>query len=257
MKVSIIVPVYNVEQYLERCLNSLINQTLKDIEIICVNDGSKDNSGKILEEYAQKDNRIIIINQENQGLSIARNNGMDIAKGKYIGFVDSDDWVDLDFFEKLYNSAEKNNAQMAVCSIIRLNEHRSKKYFTLQNDTVIEDFKEMCFILDIPQKCYVWNKIYLKEALDKHKIRFKEGVYYEDLYFVPITLEKLNKIVTVPDTKYYYWKNKNSIVFQKSEKHTKDYTEAKQFASELLRNHGLEVGEQKIKIRVTQREILR
>ncbi len=145
MKVSIIVPVYNVEKYLKRCLDSLISQTLKDIEIICVNDGSKDNSDKILEEYARKDSRIIIINQENQGISVARNNGMDIAKGKYVGFVDSDDWVDSDFFEKLYNAAEKNNAQMAVCSIIRLNEYRSKKYLTLKNETVTEDFKENIF----------------------------------------------------------------------------------------------------------------
>ena len=114
MKISIIVPVYNVEKYLERCLDSLINQTLKDIEIICINDGSTDNSSEILKEYAKKDSRIIIINQNNQGISVARNNGMNKAKGKYIGFVDSDDWVDLDFFEKLYKAAEKHNAQIAV-----------------------------------------------------------------------------------------------------------------------------------------------
>ncbi len=247
MKISIIVPVYNVEKYLERCLDSLINQTLKDIEIICINDGSTDNSSEILKEYAKKDSRIIIINQNNQGISVARNNGMNKAKGKYIGFVDSDDWVDLDFFEKLYKAAEKHNAQMAVCSIIRLNEYRNKKYLQLKNETVTDDFREKCVILDIPQKSYVWNKLYLKEALDKHQINFKQGVYYEDLYFVPVALEKLTKMVTVPDTFYYYWKNKDSIVFQKSEKHTKDYTEAKQYASEILKKHGLQVGENKIK----------
>ena len=101
-KVSIIVPVYNVEKYLERCLDSLINQTLTNIEIVCINDGSTDNSGKILDDYAAKDNRIKVIHQNNAGQAVARNNGLKIANGNYINFVDSDDWVDLDFIEKLY-----------------------------------------------------------------------------------------------------------------------------------------------------------
>ena len=107
IKVSIIVPVYNVEKYLAQCLDSLINQTLKEIEIICVNDGSKDNSAKILTAYAQKYVRIKIINQTNQGLSAARNNGISVATGEYIGFVDSDDWVDIDFYKKLYSAGKK------------------------------------------------------------------------------------------------------------------------------------------------------
>lgn len=98
-KISIIVPVYNTEKFLEKCLNSLINQTLKDIEIICINDGSTDKSLQILEKFANKDKRIQIINQTNSGLSVARNIGIKKAKGEYIGFVDSDDWVDLNFFE--------------------------------------------------------------------------------------------------------------------------------------------------------------
>lgn len=101
-KISIIVPVYNTEKFLEKCLNSLINQTLKDIEIICINDGSTDKSLQILEKFANKDKRIQIINQTNSGLSVARNIGIKKAKGEYIGFVDSDDWVDLNFFEQLY-----------------------------------------------------------------------------------------------------------------------------------------------------------
>ena len=104
IKVSVIVPVYNCEKYLKKCLDSLVNQTLKDIEIICVNDGSTDNSGRILEEYT--DSRIKIITKENGGLSSARNAGIAVAKGEYLGFVDSDDWVDLDFYEKLYNTAK-------------------------------------------------------------------------------------------------------------------------------------------------------
>ena len=103
VKISIIVPVFNVEKYLSECLNSLINQTLKDIEIICVDDGSTDSSPSILEEFRNKDERIKVIRQENSGVSVARNNGLAIAQGEYVGFVDSDDWVDADFFEKLYS----------------------------------------------------------------------------------------------------------------------------------------------------------
>ena len=112
--VSIIVPVYNTEEYLQKCLDSLTNQTLKNIEIICVNDGSTDNSLKILQDNAIKDDRIKIINQENKKQGAARNAGMQIATGEYIGFVDSDDWVDFDFYEKLYSAAKKHNFDIAL-----------------------------------------------------------------------------------------------------------------------------------------------
>jgi len=116
--VSIIVPIYNVEPYLHRCLDSLVNQTLKDIEIICINDCSPDNSLDILKEYAEKDERINIINfEKNQGVSVARNTGIEIAKGEYIGFVDSDDYVDLDFYEKLYKKARETDADMVKASL--------------------------------------------------------------------------------------------------------------------------------------------
>ena len=107
IKVSVIVPVFNTEKYKEKCLNSLINQTLQDIEIICVNDGSTDKSADIIKKFANKDSRFKLINQENKKQGAARNTGMKIAKGEYIGFVDSDDWVDLEYYEKLYNAAKK------------------------------------------------------------------------------------------------------------------------------------------------------
>ena len=107
-KVSIIVPVYNTEPWLRECMDSLVNQTLKEIEIICVDDGSPDNCGKILDEYAKKDTRIIVIHQKNQGVSAARNAGLDVASGEYITFVDSDDYVDLNTYEKMYNLAKKD-----------------------------------------------------------------------------------------------------------------------------------------------------
>ena len=106
-KVSIIIPVYNSEKFLQKCLDSIVNQTLQEIEIICINDGSQDNSRKILQDYKDKDSRITIIDQENGGLSAACNSGLKIVKGEYIGFVDSDDWVSVDFFEKLYKTPRK------------------------------------------------------------------------------------------------------------------------------------------------------
>ena len=118
--ISVIVPVYNTGKYLKTCLNSLVNQTFHDIEIICVNDGSTDKSAEIVQQY----HNIKIINQKNQGLSVARNAGIEAATGEYIGFVDSDDWVDLDFFEKLYNSITKYNADIACATIKRRTNNR-------------------------------------------------------------------------------------------------------------------------------------
>ena len=113
-QISVIIPVYNVEQYLSKCLESIINQTLQDIEIICINDGSTDNSLQILEEYAQKDSRMIVINQENQGVGVARNKGLEIARGDYIWFVDSDDYVERNGLDYVYEKSKENNADI-VC----------------------------------------------------------------------------------------------------------------------------------------------
>ena len=116
-KISIIIPVYNTEEYLRECLDSVIEQTLKDIEIILVDDGSTDNSGKICDEYREKDTRITVIHQENRGQGKARNEALKISNGEYIGFIDSDDWIDLDFYEKLYNAASEKESEVTVARI--------------------------------------------------------------------------------------------------------------------------------------------
>jgi len=145
VNVSIIVPVYNVEKYLEKCLESIINQTLKNLEIICVNDGSTDNSLQILEDYAKKDQRIKIINKKNRGSGAAKNTGMKNASGEYIGFVDSDDWVDLAMFEKLYNRAKSQKSDMVMCPIyiydnVNQGSEYDLSYFNL--DCFNEDFDD-------------------------------------------------------------------------------------------------------------------
>ena len=238
VKVSIIVPVYNVDKYLEKCLDSLINQTLKDIEIICVNDGSTDNSLEILEKYSQKDNRIIIINQDNAGVSVARNSGMKIAKGQYIGFVDSDDWVDLDFYEKLYNSAIANDADIAISSIIRWRKY-NKKYRVKYEDKVYTTLQEKISACFIPKNCYVWNKLYKSHIVqNKH---FTPNVYFEDIIWLPEVIKSSNKLITVSGTNYYYRVNNNSIVKKTSKKKRQDNYNAKKVMIKFFSDNKLEL----------------
>lgn len=210
--VSIIVPVYNVEKYLSRCLDSLVNQTLKNIEIICVNDGSKDSSPAILQEYADKDERIVLLNQENSGLSVARNTGMDVVKGEYIGFVDSDDWVDLDFYEKLYNAAKRNNCDIAVSDFIRQHPKRKKKRLNITDEKVYETPEDKYLVCRTYREGCVWNKIYRTEFLNSINLKFVPGMYYEDRDFTARSLYFSKNLVTVPGTYYDYFVNPKSIV---------------------------------------------
>lgn len=214
VKISIVIPVYNAEKYLRQCLDSLIGQTLKNIEIICVNDGSKDNSLEILREYKNKDSRIVIIDQINQGVSVARNNALKIAKGEYIGFVDSDDWVDADFFEKLYYSAIKNDCDIAVGGI-------AWNFTSGELDFIDLKFKKSKIFNKTPDKykitrvakaAYIWNKIYKKELFEKLKLEFEPGICYEDMMFSHIILHESEKLVTVPNTFYHYRANPLSLV---------------------------------------------
>ena len=216
IKVSIIVPVYNVEKFLSKCLDSLINQTLKEIEIICINDGSKDNSPKILTTYGQKDNRIKIINQKNQGLSATRNNGIRIAAGEYIGFVDSDDWVDLNYFEKLYNAAKKYDSDIAAGDFYRQGKILKSKKLKLLKEEFFTNTTIKAKQVLVPKYNYVWNKLYRTTFLLQNNFFFPEGKLYEDMYWTIRIINNSNGLVTVPNTFYHYRKVPGSIVTQKS-----------------------------------------
>lgn len=213
LKVSIVVPVYNVEKFLPTCLDSLVNQTLKEIEIICVNDGSTDNSPKILEEYAKKDSRIQVIHQENLGSSCTRNSGLKRVKGEYIGFIDSDDWVDLDFFEKLYNAAKRHDADIAAASIIRKYPNSKMRAKVLITEEKTYDLSTLKFkVTETPRKSYVFNKIYKTSQIKENNITFPDNQdYCEDIYFSIRALYFLKRLVTVPNTTYYYRVNYSSI----------------------------------------------
>ena len=215
--VSVIVPVYNVENYLEKCLDSLLNQTLKNIEIICINDGSKDNSGDILKKYASIDNRIIVKTQENAGLSAARNAGLEIAQGEYIGFVDSDDWVDLDFYEKLYNTAKKHGANLAITSILKHKNDNKRYNVVYKKEIVADNLKDKLKLCEDNKHriFYVWNKIYKKELIKNNNLLFPNGRVFEDVLFNTKSIFYTNKVVSVTDTKYHYIERCGSIINSK------------------------------------------
>lgn len=240
-KVSIIVPVYNVEKYLRKCLDSLINQTLKEIEIICINDGSTDKSLEILEEYKNRDSRIILLNQENSGQSVARNRGIEIAKGEYIGFVDPDDWIDLDYYEKLYNAASTNDTDIAVGGIIRVTGIKKKKFLNFEKETLTDNANLKFELCDVPEKSYVCNKIYKTQKLKEINLKFEEGRIFEDCIFTPQALFFLEKMVTVPNIYYYYLRRGNSTVKQRSEKANADNVYAHKKANDFIKEHNIDI----------------
>jgi glycosyltransferase involved in cell wall biosynthesis len=187
-KVSVVVPIYNVEKYLRQCLDSIVGQTLHDIEIILVNDGSTDSSPEIIQEYAEKDKRIIVVNQENGGLGKAYNVGIDAATSEYIGFVESDDFIEPDMYETLWQIAKTHNVDVAKSLFWIYNAE------TLQDDEIISGYNEpdMEQVIN-PRKCpqifsfgaSVWSAIYKRNFLNNKKIRFLEspGASYQDTSF--------------------------------------------------------------------------
>jgi glycosyltransferase involved in cell wall biosynthesis len=219
-RISIIIPIYNVEQYLEQCLNSILNQTFKDIEIICVNDGSTDNSYNLLKEFAKKDNRIKIITQENKGVSTARNIGLDNSNSEFIMFLDSDDWYDKKLCEKVLNKIKETNADI-ICfghnvinndntilttnikQITKLNKNYKSKKHTIRN------------------QIFVWDKAFKRQLIEKYNTRFIEGLKCaEDIVFC-LSLYYLNPCYSYIEEPLYNYRqfrtgnatsnNKNAI----------------------------------------------
>lgn len=195
--ISIIIPVYNVEKYIEKCIHSVMEQTYKNIEIIMINDGSTDNCGKICDEYAKKDNRIKVIHQKNEGVSSARNKGIRECTGKYIGFVDGDDIIDTDMFEKLYESITKNESDLAIC-----NYYPNKDFCGV--DEIIDIETALDLILDKDKyKGFVVNKLYKKSILKDQKFDEKIDIC-EDLIFNCQYIIKCCKCSIVNEKLYNY-----------------------------------------------------
>ncbi len=214
IKLSIIVPCYKVEKYLPRCLDSLVNQTLKDIEIICINDGSPDNCINILKNYKEKyGNKIVIIDKENEGVWRGRKDGVKKAKGEFIGFVDSDDYVALDYAEKLYNAAISKNADISVCGFDRIDLDTGKLY---SREMCKPESKEIIVSKNPGDMLELngapWNKIYKAELLKKMHDMVNVPRVLDDMMFLQLIYINANKIVFIPDSLVFYMVRKDSII---------------------------------------------
>jgi len=211
--ISVIVPVYNVEKYIHRCIDSIINQTYKNLEIILVDDGSTDNCPKICDEYAQKDNRIKVIHKKNGGLSEARNVGIEIATGEYIGFIDSDDYINKKMYELLISGLETNDADICICN-----------YKEVNNDYIINDEKQDSYNflkfnnIEALEALYkengvkfviACNKLYNKNLFAD--VRYSIGKIHEDEYIIHKLFFNSKRVVYLDKELYYYYQRQDSI----------------------------------------------
>lgn len=222
--ISIIIPVYKVEKYLEKCIESVLKQTYTNLQVILVDDGSPDNCGKICDEYAKKDSRIEVIHKVNGGLSDARNVGIAKAKGKYIGFVDSDDYIKEDMYEILINLIKEYDADVSICNlydVIEGKEYIRNKENGIKEYNRIDILKEV--LLDKNIQSYAWNKLYKKELFNE--IKYPIGKKYEDIGTTFYIFEKCNKVVVTSEPEYYYLKRADSLVNNVTESTVLDYTE--------------------------------
>ena len=211
--ISVIVPVYKVEKYLRKCVDSILVQTYKNLEIILVDDGSPDNCGKICDEYAAKDSRIKVIHQQNGGLSAARNAGLDIATGEYIGFVDSDDYIAPDMYEKLYEALKKAGADLAVCNFIYVDSGGNDlKYYPPYPSKIYKGKDIMRLFAESDCVCFVTtvNRLYKKQLF--FNLRFEIGKTNEDEFIAHKIFCQCNTVVFIENTFYYYLKREDSIM---------------------------------------------
>lgn len=226
-KVSVIIPVYNVEQYLRICLDSVVDQTLEDIEIICVDDGSTDNCGTILDEYAQKDDRIKVIHQKNKGLSGARNTGIRAVTGDYLTYIDSDDFVEKDYLSTMYNFAKKYNADITVAQMKFFNDENVSDAAMYHSGIICSElYDKLAFIRNDKQSFWtsVVNKLYSKNLIEqlKNYPNPDELNLGEDCLWMVKTAYFANMIVGTTGSYYYYRYNQSSITHTDSEKNNKD-----------------------------------
>ncbi len=211
--ISVVVPIYKVESYLHKCVDSILSQTYNNIEIFLVDDGSPDNCSKICDEYAQKDKRIIVIHKKNGGLSDARNTAIDVAKGEYITFIDSDDWINKNYIKILYENLIINKADISCCSFMKVYERNYiEEPSSISNITKIytpeEAIEKVLYQKQLDNAA--WGKLFNKKLFSF--IRFKTGILYEDLDLFYKLYEKADKIVHTNAILYYYLQRSNSIL---------------------------------------------
>lgn len=210
--ISVIVPIYNVEKYLQKCVDSIINQTYKNLEIILVDDGSPDNCPQMCDDYAKKDSRIKVVHKENGGLSDARNAGMKVATGEYVSFIDSDDYISLDFYETLLQTMIDNDSDIVECSVVKF--YENEKFDEYSDDLKVTNYETVDaldgLISENPFKQHVWNKLYKSSvALD---IPYAVGKLNEDEFWTYQVFGKAKKVTRIYKTMYYYFQRGSSIM---------------------------------------------
>lgn len=253
-KVSIVVPVYGVEDYLDRCVQSLCNQTLKDIEIILVDDGSPDNCPSMCDEYARQDFRISVVHKRNAGLGMACNSGLEVAKGEYIAFCDSDDWLDVEMYQMLYNAAIEHNAQVVYTGLKRV-DVKGKVLSLMTHPQFEEIYKKedvlnlACDMIASPpeskadRRIQVSAKTVLYELafLKKNNLRFVSEREYpsEDLLFNVSVLTKANSVTILPVHFYNYMVNANSITGRLKPNHFVNVLKSAEYLRQLFEGHDI------------------
>ena len=237
IKLSVIVPVYNVDKYLERCLNSLVNQTLKEIEIIIVNDGSTDNSQKICEEYARKYSQVKLINKNNEGVSKARNIALKEVKGEYLTFIDSDDWIEKDAYEIMYNEAKKKNADIVQCTFREVMEDGTiyvLNKFNQNKEYIGEDILREFLLGNI--NAVVWDKIYKTSIWIDNNIVFPEDLkLVEDQLPTCQVLYNSEKYIVLKDVLYNYYRRLDSCTISNFSAKNMDMITSMQSIKEFLK----------------------
>ncbi len=228
--ISIVVPVYRVEPYLEQCLDSILSQTYRDIEILLIDDGSPDRCGEICDRYAEADPRIRVFHTENRGLSAARNLGIDHAKGEYLGFVDSDDWIEPDMYERLLHAAEESRADIAVCG--RFREYPDQSRILLPEARVLEREAAVRALVLHEIKNASWDKLYRRACFDG--VRFPVGRVNEDVSTTYRTFLQAERVVSIAVPLYHYRMRKGSIMEEKGIRYFID-----NFASERAEYEGI------------------
>ena len=218
--ISVIVPIYNVEEYLNRCVESLVNQTYKNLEIILVDDGSPDNCPQMCDDWAKKDSRIKVVHKKNGGLSDARNAGLRIATGEYIAFVDSDDWIERCYIEALYRAAADNDAELSACDVRFVPDGEEPESVNCSDDLPkVFNAEEALSQLIKGEgfRAVAWNKLYSREILENEF--FEVGKYHEDEFFTYRIIDKCEKLSYVNIPLYNYRQREGSIMQAKNDKH--------------------------------------
>lgn len=210
--ISIIIPVYKVEQYLDRCIQSVVNQSYRELEIILVDDGSPDNCPRICDEWKKRDPRIRVIHKANGGLSDARNAGMRIATGEFLGFVDSDDWIAPFMYEKLLAAMNNDQSDIAACTVQMIWENNSqKKYLTVCENLILNHIEAQRVLLkETKLKHPIWYKLYKRAAING--IQFEKGKYHEDVFWSYQVIGNAEKISIIDYVGYYYYQRTQSIM---------------------------------------------